>query len=557
MSELPKGFHKLESNSSTNVDITSMDFSSLIDGDHNSISRTEIQDVPTEEKKKRGRPKKEIPAGAIAVPSTRELGLMESNVPIINSYKENQEQLKNTVNAIDMMAVQIEQDIQSVRAARTLKRKYDYICELSSVAGSLMSNRISAIREINNTITNAHRLEMERNKQMKASEVAQDDDKMLMDMYRAYVNTPMGTIPNMPTIAVNQAALNTPTLGVPITAPNTVMTDSSEGFNAFINTPSPELAAVRMEQNPNIKVVVVYNQETHEKFFDAQDLATGQSIAGIPLPDPSLLDGVIPDIRNGIAYIRTRINLSNVTKYYVYYEDQAEPLIFDSIETYFNVTNNGTLEILLEGVDIDKIVDFEIKAFYVYCDIFSSETNGSVRSSSIGLRFSSSDVGMQDLIASNGEVLKDKTLNPYKVDLDLAMGLSVAGFVILYEAISIFTFFYLKNKNKDDEFKRMIPKQYFKTNTMGLLTLGILLVTIEAIAFRVSLMKNTLPIFNSLDIIIVIGGVASIILVGYFIRYFAIQFKNMRDAKRNEKLKLNKNTIDDGTLIITSPSKGE
>lgn len=301
MSELPKGFHKLESNSSTNVDIKSMDFSSLIDGDNNSISRTEIQDVPVEEKKKRGRPKKEIPAGTIAVPSTRELGLMESNVPIINSYKENQEQLKNTVNAIDMMAVQIEQDIQSVRAARTLKRKYDYICELSSVAGSLMSNRISAIREINNTITNAHRLEMERNKQMKASEVAQDDDKMLMDMYRAYVNTPMGTIPNMPTIAVNQAALNTPTLGVPITAPNTVMTDNSEGFNAFINTPSPELAAVRMEQNPNIKVVVVYNQETHEKFFDAQDLATGQSIAGIPLPDPSLLDGVIPDIRNGIA----------------------------------------------------------------------------------------------------------------------------------------------------------------------------------------------------------------------------------------------------------------
>lgn len=301
MSELPKGFHKLESNSSTNVDIKSMDFSSLIDGDNNSISRTEIQDVPTEEKKKRGRPKKEIPAGAIAVPSTRELGLMESNVPIINSYKENQEQLKSTVNAIDMMTVQIEQDIQAVRAARTLKKKYDYICELSSVAGSLMSNRISAIKEINNTITNAHRLEMERNKQMKASEVAQDDDKMLMDMYRAYVNTPIGTIPNMPTIAVNQAALNASTLGVPITAPNTVMTDNSEGFNAFINTPSPELAAVRMEQNPNIKVVVVYNQETHEKFFDAQDLSTGQSIAGIPLPDPSLLDGVIPDIRNGIA----------------------------------------------------------------------------------------------------------------------------------------------------------------------------------------------------------------------------------------------------------------
>ena len=300
MDKLPKAFHRLDSNPN-NIDITSMDFSSLIDGTNNSISRTEIQDVPVEEKKRRGRPKKEIPAGTITVPSTRELGIMESNVPIINSYKENQEQLKNTVNTIDMMTVQIEQDIQAVRAARTLKRKYDYICELSSVAGSLMGNRISAIREINNTITNAHRLEMERNKQMKASEVNQDDDKVLMDMYRAYMNTPIGTIPNMPTIAVNQAALNAPNIGVPITAPNTVMTDNSDGYNAFINTPSPELAAVRMEQNPNIKVVVVYNQETHEKFFDAQDLSTGQSIPGIPLPDPSLLDGVIPDIRNGIA----------------------------------------------------------------------------------------------------------------------------------------------------------------------------------------------------------------------------------------------------------------
>jgi hypothetical protein len=164
-----------------------------------------------------------------------------------------------------------------------------------------MANRISAIREINNTITNAHRLEMDRAKQIKASEVNQDDDKVLMDMYRAYVNTPMGTIPNMPTIAVNQASLNSPTMGVPISTPNTVVSDNTDAYNAFISTPSPELAAVRMEQNPNIKVVVVYHQETHEKFFDAQDIMTGQSIQGIPLPDPSLLDGVIPDIRNGIA----------------------------------------------------------------------------------------------------------------------------------------------------------------------------------------------------------------------------------------------------------------
>ena len=112
---------------------------------------------------------------------------------------------------------------------------------------------------------------------------------------------------------------------------------------------------------------------------------------------------------------------------------------------------------------------------------------------------------MLDLVATNGEIIKPKVTSSYLVDLNLAMGLSAAGFVLLYEAISVFVFFYLKNKNKDDEFKRMIPKQYFKTNTMGLITLGTLLVTFEAIAFRLSLLKNTLRVYNRLDIIFVIG----------------------------------------------------
>ena len=306
MSNLPKGFHKITDTSSPVIDVTSLDLSLLTGEQGDGILVKEPYNpnpemVVEEKKKKRGRPRKEETAGPISVPSSRSLSMMESNTPYINTYRENQEQLKNTINGIDMLAMQVEQDLQAVRASRTLKKKYDYVCELTSAAGSLMSNRIAAIREINNTITNAHRLEMDRAKQIKASEVNQDDDKVLMDMYRAYVNTPMGTIPNMPTIAVNQAALNSPTMGVPISTPNTVVSDNTDAYNAFISTPSPELAAVRMEQNPNIKVVVVYNQETHEKFFDAQDIMTGQSIQGIPLPDPSLLDGVIPDIRNGIA----------------------------------------------------------------------------------------------------------------------------------------------------------------------------------------------------------------------------------------------------------------
>ena len=152
-----------------------------------------------EEKKKRGRPRKEAAAPPIEISSARPLSMVESNAPYIDTYSETQTQLKATVMGIDALASQIDQDLRAVRASRTLKNKYNYICELTSAAGSLVSNRISAIREINNTITNAHRLDIARIKETKSMMAnEQDEDKAIMDMYRAYVNTPIGSVPNMP-----------------------------------------------------------------------------------------------------------------------------------------------------------------------------------------------------------------------------------------------------------------------------------------------------------------------------------------------------------------------
>lgn len=259
--------------------------------------------IPEETKpKKRGRPKKETPAGMVPVESDRELSILESNRPFIDSYKESQEQLRNTITGIDALASQISKDLQDVRASRALKRKYEYICELSSTIGSLVGNRITAIREINNTITQSHKLDMDRNKQMKAAQVGMDDDKAIMDMYRAFVNTPVGSIPGMPpTLNVPNTALNNPISAVPIQDPNTVYMNEDMGYQQFLNTPSPELNAVHQEQNPNIKPVVMYNQESGEMFFDVQDVMTGQSYPNIQPPPPELIMGLKPDLQNGVA----------------------------------------------------------------------------------------------------------------------------------------------------------------------------------------------------------------------------------------------------------------
>lgn len=266
----------------------------LIEKDHG--DGVYVEDV-SEPKKKRGRPKKTDKVEMVRVNSDRDMSMMETNKPYISTYQDTTQQLKNTIQGIDMMAMQIEQDLQMVRASRTLKKKYDYICELTSAAGSLVSNRISAIREINSAITNAHRLDQARMKQNR--EVAGvDDDKAIMDMYNAFVNTPMGSVQSLPPgFTVPASALNGP-YGYSI---NRAGMTEDQMYDNFIQNPSPEMSAIRMEMNPNIKTVVVYNQETQEKYFDIVDISTGQSMPGIERPSDRLLARMDINLRDGIA----------------------------------------------------------------------------------------------------------------------------------------------------------------------------------------------------------------------------------------------------------------
>lgn len=269
-----------------------------------SMSIPSVQTTTEEtEKKRRGRPKKEDTSGLVKVePSQRQLGMLESNTPYAHTYKETTDQLKATINGIDMMAAQIEQDLQMVRASRTLKKKYDYICELSSTAGALVSNRISAIKELDNIITNAHRLDLSRAKEVKASMQEQDDDKAIMDMYNAYVNTPVGLVSVPDGFNVSQSTFNSPSLSaLPINSVSQVQQVDDPGYNQFINTPSPMMSSIMLEKNPNLKTVVVYNQETQDRFFDVIDTNTGMSVPGVERPGEFLLDRMQIDVRNGSA----------------------------------------------------------------------------------------------------------------------------------------------------------------------------------------------------------------------------------------------------------------
>ena len=263
-----------------------------------------IEETEEPQKKRRGRPpkRKSINSNEINKDevSSRKLNPLESNAPYIDSYKENMKELKNTITGIDVMVTQIHRDLQMVRASKTLKRKYDYICQLSDTESGLVGNRISAIREINNAITNAHRLEITRAKETNSVD-NQDDDKAIFDMYNAYVNTPFGAVPGAPVMPNLGNIVQSPSLNaIPINSSMEV--DSGDaGYNDFLANPSPEMTATRMEQNPNIKQVVVWNKDTDEKYFDVIDISTGQSIPDAVRPGTFLLQDMQIDERNQCA----------------------------------------------------------------------------------------------------------------------------------------------------------------------------------------------------------------------------------------------------------------
>ena len=139
--------------------------------------------------------------------------------------------------------------------------------------------RSRAIKEINNSIIQAHKLELEEMKLSKDIEKDQSDDTRVMELYKAFVNTPVGAYqtPNIPSIAE---------MTLPGTGGGVLPVTMNGDLPASQLT--PEQLRMRMESNPNILVVVKFNQSTGQRclyngvinFFDSANFSANQRSRG-------------------------------------------------------------------------------------------------------------------------------------------------------------------------------------------------------------------------------------------------------------------------------------
>lgn len=257
---------------------------------------------PVEEAPKKRRRKKESVYKYEVDEDPKELQQYQSNEPYSKTYKETQDLLKDTIAQINDLSRTVDAHLNKLNSSPSV-RNYKYITDLTNTQAALINSKISAIREMNTSITSSNRLDITRAKDLNMAD-KKDDDKYIMDLYNALINTPINNGNGLARLG-------------PGMIDSTIRSDTRDyipygddsGYNDYMSNMSPEQNRMFMEGDPNIKTVVIYNQATGEKKFDVVDTRTNKSVPNMPIPDRSFLDDMTISFKSMTAK-NTNTNIS-------------------------------------------------------------------------------------------------------------------------------------------------------------------------------------------------------------------------------------------------------
>ena len=219
--------------------------------------------------------------------------------PYSKKYEETTAQLKTAIMQVDAALTDIHSDIQQIRSSKTLKRKYDYLSMMNGSMGQFINTKVTALREINNTITKCNEFELKRAKELKADLASQaNDDKALMDMYNAFISIPTSAgMPLGPSLQniTNSGAINSAT----------IVTNRESGGDAgyadYLSRLNPSQRLMLYEDDPDVQQVVMYDEQSGSKWFEIMNLRTREVIEGVNKHDMMFMEDTTLDLDNNIA----------------------------------------------------------------------------------------------------------------------------------------------------------------------------------------------------------------------------------------------------------------
>ena len=254
-------------------------------------------------------------------------------------------------------------------------------------------------------------------------------------------------------------------------------------------------------------------------------------------------------IEQGLTRIRYSLyNLYN-SSYHIQYvgnggelKDVIVPIKTVVYNQELTDVKGNRISALLKNTDIapdfkpEKVQLFELQDITIQMDLLATSDSGSVSvlgKSSISYKFAY-------ITVLEGE--KTQVFN-----WDLFLILFFIGYVLVYAALAYVTYRVMKEKFKNDEFRRVNDKKFLRTAILGGLGLGEVLAALLFIIMRTVFFKNTIVVFNPTDPLLIGFSIVGMIIVGYFIVYVIKLVKTERERRKIIRLKLDEDVEDDGT----------
>ena len=229
--------------------------------------------------------------------------------PTIDSYNQTSAMLEEAIREIDVIAVDLKTEMDAIKLNRNARNRTVAIGNLGETLGRLLETKISAIREINNSISKSNDMDYKKAKDLRAAQAAMDsDDKNIMALYNALIHQ------NAPAVPAGMTALPPQIAQLyanpDITRSPLVRADSSidsginpvdQGYANYLANVTPEQNAMFYENDPNVQTVVVFDHANGRKFFQVMNVMTGQPIDNVPVPDARFMDDTYLDLKTMTA----------------------------------------------------------------------------------------------------------------------------------------------------------------------------------------------------------------------------------------------------------------
>ena len=321
-------------------------------------------------------------------------------------------------------------------------------------------------------------------------------------------------------------------------------------------------AAIGYGEKQHIENLLTYKASLNSKFMGYSmfglSMDKNLSITSAKYPEPhSLYLDVKTEmyeqnkLRIESGQTKIRYNLYNLynSSYHIQYiggdgelKDIVVPIKTVVYNQELTQTKDNKVSILLKNSDIapdfapEKVKLFELQDITIQMDLLATSDSGSVSvlgKSSISYKFAYITV----IDAESTSVF----------NWDLFLILFFVGYVIVYAIAAYVVYRVMKEKFKNDEFRRVNDKKFLKTSILGGLGLGEVLAALLFIIMRTTFFKNTIVVFNPTDPLLIGFSIVGMIIVGYFIVYVIKLVKTEKERRKIIRLKLNEDVEDDGT----------